>query len=697
MVTVSSVPVARIDVEPRVADLITGQVQQLTATVRDAQGATLAGRSVTWSSSDPTVATVDPAGRVTALKPGDVAVTATSGSASSAAAVAVSLPGRIELSENAVRFVAGYLGPDPDPHHIAVTAGGATRLRDLSVVVRYEQGAVGSWLEAALAATETPTTLTVSPRSQGLGIGVYDARIEVTDPRAGGGPQVIAVRMEVQDPLPVIAVDPDQIVLNGSGPLSAVFTIENEGVGTLTDLNTTVTYSPGAPSGWLSVTQAATEAPTTVQVNAVTRGLGEGDYDAVIEVSTIQPGVAPASIPVRLTIGPAPPALVLRPADVRLSVPVGSSTRTSVQVDNTGGGVITGLGKSVSYGPGQSTGWLLATFSGTSTPTVLNLDASAASLAIGTYNASVEVSGDAPNAPQYVTVVLNVTPTGGSAPLPPSGLVVTALTSDSASLTWTDGSTDEDDFRVERSDDLGTTWTRIATTPADAQSYLDVGLTGGTTYQYRVQACNTFGCSPYGNVAQVTMPVGSSGAPAAPSGMTATPLSAADVDLTWADNSDDESGFELEGRLAGGSWIPIAQLAANTVAVRISGLAPGTGYEFRVRACNTNGCSAWDAATVTTPNPTTVPASPSGLTATSITKKSVSLAWTDNSSDETVFAVQRITGATGSWQTVATLPVGTTTWTDNGVKSREFYYYRVAACNPVGCSGFSNVILLLTP
>ena len=62
---------------------------QLSAEVRDQNGNAMTGTAVTWSSSDATVATVDPSGLVTAASGGSAVVTATAGAASGTAAVAV--------------------------------------------------------------------------------------------------------------------------------------------------------------------------------------------------------------------------------------------------------------------------------------------------------------------------------------------------------------------------------------------------------------------------------------------------------------------------------------------------------------------------------------------------------------------------------------------------------------------------------
>jgi uncharacterized protein YjdB len=90
-VTVTLVPVASVTVSPPTLSLtLGGPPGQLTATVKDASGNVLTNRPVTWTSSDPLIASVDPTtGLVTAVAVGPATITATSGSVSGAAAVAV--------------------------------------------------------------------------------------------------------------------------------------------------------------------------------------------------------------------------------------------------------------------------------------------------------------------------------------------------------------------------------------------------------------------------------------------------------------------------------------------------------------------------------------------------------------------------------------------------------------------------------
>jgi uncharacterized protein YjdB len=77
-ISVSAVPVASIEVNPTDANLVVGQTTQLTAEPRDSAGEALAGRVVTWSTSNPQVATVTSSGLVTAISVGTTTITAAS-------------------------------------------------------------------------------------------------------------------------------------------------------------------------------------------------------------------------------------------------------------------------------------------------------------------------------------------------------------------------------------------------------------------------------------------------------------------------------------------------------------------------------------------------------------------------------------------------------------------------------------------
>ena len=88
-ITVSGVPVASVTVSPASASVPAGQTVQLSATLRDANGNILTGRSVTWASNNTSVATVTGTGLVTGKVAGSATITATSEGQSGTAAITV--------------------------------------------------------------------------------------------------------------------------------------------------------------------------------------------------------------------------------------------------------------------------------------------------------------------------------------------------------------------------------------------------------------------------------------------------------------------------------------------------------------------------------------------------------------------------------------------------------------------------------
>ena len=131
-------------------------------------------------------------------------------------------------------------------------------------------------------------------------------------------------------------------------------------------------------------------------------------------------------------------------------------------------------------------------------------------------------------------------------PTAPSNLVAAPVANSlQVSLTWTDNSTTETGFIIERSPNGTDTWTLVGTPAANATSFTDssAGLTAGTTYYYRVRSTNAFGDSANAKIAPVT----TTPAPNAPSNLVATPSTTAlQISLAWVDNSNNEDGFIVE-------------------------------------------------------------------------------------------------------------------------------------------------------
>lgn len=98
----------------------------------------------------------------------------------------------------------------------------------------------------------------------------------------------------------------------------------------------------------------------------------------------------------------------------------------------------------------------------------------------------------------------------GVVPVSPGNLNALAQSAGPITLIWKDNSTNEDQFRIERSVD-SLTWSYLATAKASAAAFSDSVAVGSKRYYYRVRAENTFGNSGYSNAIGATTS-GTSGA-----------------------------------------------------------------------------------------------------------------------------------------------------------------------------------------
>ncbi|HTA74824.1 MAG TPA: Ig-like domain-containing protein [Gemmatimonadaceae bacterium] len=89
VVAASPASVASVTVSPATASITAGKTVQLTATLKDSVGNVLGGRTVTWSSSNPSVATVSSNGVVTGVAAGTATISAASGGQQGSAQITV--------------------------------------------------------------------------------------------------------------------------------------------------------------------------------------------------------------------------------------------------------------------------------------------------------------------------------------------------------------------------------------------------------------------------------------------------------------------------------------------------------------------------------------------------------------------------------------------------------------------------------
>jgi hypothetical protein len=277
-----------------------------------------------------------------------------------------------------------------------------------------------------------------------------------------------------------------------------------------------------------------------------------------------------------------------------------------------------------------------------------------------------------------------------SAPAAPTLLTATAFSANQINLSWTDNSNNETTFNIERAPGGTTTFVEIATVGAGVTTYQNTGLTSNTSYVYRVRAQNSAGYSAYTSTATATT---QATAPLAPTVLTATAASSTQINLSWVDNSNNETSFSIE-RAPGGTttFIEIAIVGAGITTYQNTGLTASTAYVYRARAYNSAGYSAYtNTATATTSaQSVTVPTAPTSLTTTAASTTQINLSWTDNSSNETSFSIERAPGGTTTFTEIATVGAGVTTYQNTGLTASTSYAYRVRAYNSAGYSGYTN-------
>lgn len=288
----------------------------------------------------------------------------------------------------------------------------------------------------------------------------------------------------------------------------------------------------------------------------------------------------------------------------------------------------------------------------------------------------------------YSNEFLLVSPTGLVAPY---SLTSTVISSNQINLLWTDNSTNETGFEIERKSDFTSSYAVIATVGAGVRVYESQGLLPGTRYWFRVRTMNGTQRSLYSNETSPTtqaLPT----VPLVPSNFRAAAASLSQINLTWTDVSTNETGFQIERKTTyGGTYAPLASVAAGVQSLNDSGLLPNTTYFYRIQAFNAAGNSAFFEASATTLNLTGAPAAPSALTAVAVSGSRVDLTWTDNSADETGFRIERKEGYLGTYSTITTVPAGQRTYSDvAGLSQNSQYYYRTRALNLIAESSPSN-------
>ncbi|MBN1673845.1 MAG: fibronectin type III domain-containing protein [Kiritimatiellae bacterium] len=291
-------------------------------------------------------------------------------------------------------------------------------------------------------------------------------------------------------------------------------------------------------------------------------------------------------------------------------------------------------------------------------------------------------------------------------PAAPDNLAASAESSSRIRLTWRDNSSDETEFKLDRRASGAATWARIATLAANATSYTDSGLPAGTTYYYQVSAANTAGDSPASNVAGATTDAELipqiAASPTTLSVSCEQGQDAADQTFdVWNGGTGTlrykvvEATSKYDISPATGTSTGVGDKTTHTIDLHTADLAVGS--HDRAFTIEDDGSGAANGPvtimvqiTITAPQQQP-PVAPSDLTATASSSSRIEVRWTDNSSDETGFKLDRRLSGTSTWERIAEPAANATSYSDVGLSASTTYYYQVKANNAAGNSPYSNV------
>jgi len=298
----------------------------------------------------------------------------------------------------------------------------------------------------------------------------------------------------------------------------------------------------------------------------------------------------------------------------------------------------------------------------------------------GPYTYRILATGSFGNDSAYsspVTISIPTPPNG------PTGLAAAPGTS-KVVLTW-NAVSGASNYNIQRATASAGPYSAIKNNNTTT-TYTDSTAAAGTTYYYKVNYnvngvgasyyCSPVSATPTGALATVTVTPGSATVDTG----TNQQFTAMGTD-SFGNNVIPQPTFTWA--TTGGGTIDASGLFSATTA----------GGPFAVTATSgtING-----AASLTVTNP--IPAAPSNVTPTWATMLNgwLKLTWTDNSSNETGFTIQTLSGTT--WNTYATVAANTTTYTRTGLNMPSGpYNLRVIATGTAGNSAPSNQVTFSIP
>ncbi len=277
-----------------------------------------------------------------------------------------------------------------------------------------------------------------------------------------------------------------------------------------------------------------------------------------------------------------------------------------------------------------------------------------------------------------------------------------------AALRWTGNTNNITEFHIF-SRQQGASWSTsydrrglesIGTATSDTTLGSDLGLVGGAsgTYEFKVQACNSAGCSSDSNTASLNVSGTATGSdttpPSTPSGLYTTSVTSSQVGFSWSPSTDAVGvvGYKIYRNSA-------YVTSVTSTSYTDTNVYQNTSYPYNIAAYDAAGnISNWSSTLIVTTISTTTstdytpPSVPLGLRVASVSSSQISFSWSPSTDNVAVreYKIHRnnsyLASATGA------------SYTDTSVAPNTAYQYTVAAYDTNGnYSGWSAPLSVTTP
>ena len=298
-------------------------------------------------------------------------------------------------------------------------------------------------------------------------------------------------------------------------------------------------------------------------------------------------------------------------------------------------------------------------------------------------------------------ILANVLTAGGgsvTAPGPATGLAVSALAATSLTLSWVAPTTGSVPFTYQPQQALigSTVWSNIGA-GISAITVAVAGLLANTGYQFQIVTSNaSTGTSISAAISATTLSV----LPGAPTALTVLGVSTQTaIGLQWNAPAAGTAPLTYQVSVAtpsGSATFSAAGAATSALNQSITGLAPATGYDFRVNATNLAGTGPQSVLLVNAQTAAgsvgNAPAAATALTITNLAPTSLTLGWTAPATGTLPFTYQPQSAPIGSsvWTNIGA-GISTTTLAVISLTANTGYQFQIVTTNSVGSSTSASV------